>query len=181
MEGMSTPRDWMTLRIGSEFAARKSGEHAGGQGWRGLRRDDAEQLAVLMLESYRGSVDDSGETLADARGAVSQLLAGDFGEVDWDACMVAERDGGALASATIVTRDRVGPKPLVKGEAFLAFSMTAPGSKRQGLARAGLERLIGLLARRGERRLHLVVTRSNEPAVSLYQSLGFEMGPLGEG
>jgi ribosomal protein S18 acetylase RimI-like enzyme len=33
--------------------------------------------------------------------------------------------------------------------------------------------VIDMLRSRGEPRLHLVVTRTNEPAVALYRSLGF--------
>jgi ribosomal protein S18 acetylase RimI-like enzyme len=51
--------------------------------------------------------------------------------------------------------------------------MTAPDDKRQGLARAGLTRVMRTLALRGEQKLHLVVTPSNQPAVALYTSLGF--------
>ncbi len=139
---------------------------------------DAEPLAHLMLDSYRGSVDDNGETLDDARRDVTKLLAGEFGALDWGASTVVEGPDG-LASATIVTRDRVAPPPLDPGEAFLAFSMTAPPCKRRGLARAGLTQLIATLQTRGESRLHLVVTRTNTPAVSLYRSLGFMPGPIG--
>ncbi len=144
-----------------------------------MRTEDADALAQLMLDSYRGSVDDTGETLQDARGAVAQLFSGDFGAPDPELCLVVD-DGTALAAATIVTRDRVAPPPLKPGEAFLAFSMTAPTWKRKGLARAGLTHVIDVLRTRGESRLHLVVTRTNEPAMRLYQSLGFVQGPIGD-
>lgn len=142
--------------------------------------EDAEGLARLMLDSYRGTVDDDGETLDDARSTVAALIAGDFGALDRAASVVVEREGG-LVSATIITRDRVAPPPLTAGggEAFLAFSMTAPAWKRRGLARASLMHVVGLLHRRGEPRVHLVVTRTNTPAVMLYRSLGFKDGPVG--
>lgn len=147
-------------------------------GMRGFTAEDSERLALLLLESYRGTVDDEGETLDDARRAVASLIAGEFGAVDWAASFVVEHQG-MVVSATIVTRDRVAPKPLSAGEAFLAFSMTAPEFQRRGLARAGLVRLIELLRQRDEPRLHLVVTRTNLRAVRLYRSLGFEDGPVG--
>jgi ribosomal protein S18 acetylase RimI-like enzyme len=143
---------------------------------------DAEQLAALMLDSYRGTVDDEGETIDDARRVVAALIAGEFGTADWDASVVFEREG-RVVSAALVTRDRVAPPPLVAGEAFLAFSMTAASEKRRGLGRAGVMRVVEILRRRGEPRLHLVVTRANVPAVTLYLALGFEPLPLpaGEG
>lgn len=174
---MTAPRTWMTLTIGTPTGAVAPSSAADSR-FRSVTPADAESLAVLMLESYRGTVDDGGETLDDARNEVRKLFAGDFGTMDWGASMVAE-EAGCLASATIVTRDRVAPAPLRAGEAFLAFSMTAPQHKRRGFARAGLLKLIEMLHTRGEPRLHLVVTRSNTPAVALYRSLGFVVGPIG--
>lgn len=173
---MSTPRDWMTLEITS---ATKSVQPVipASPGLRPFTTADADPLAHLMLDSYRGSVDDNGETLEDAKRDVAKLLAGDFGATDYGASVVVEH-AGDLASATIITRDRVAPPPLAPGEAFLAFSMTAPTWKRQGLARSGLTHAIAILRSRGEPRLHLVVTRTNTPAVALYRALGFSEGPL---
>lgn len=172
---MPAPRDWMTLTIRPSDSERPPGA-PGIHAMRPLTREDAERLARLMLDAYRGTVDDEGETLDDARRAVASLIAGEFGSVDWPASCVVEH-GGELAAATIITRDRVAPPPLTPGEAFLAFSLTAPAFQRRGLARAGLMRTIGLLGDRGEARLHLVVTRTNTPAVRLYRSLGFVDGP----
>lgn len=138
---------------------------------------DAAALARLMLDSYAGTIDDSGETLQDAVGEVAKLLAGDFGAFDAAASLVVERDAAAgptLASATLITRNTGTMKgPIGVGEAFLAFSMTAPAFKRQGLARAGLVAAMSRLRDHGEARLHLVVTRANVPALRLYESLGF--------
>lgn len=177
---MSAPRDWLTLTIHPSPRWTPSPPATNTPAIRPFAAEDAEQLARLMLESYKGTVDDNGETLDDARAAVASLIAGEFGTVDWQASVVIEQNGN-LVSATIVTRDRVAPPPLVAGEAFLAFSMTAPAWKRKGLARAGLTHVIQLLQLRGEPRLHLVVTRTNTPAMQLYRSLGFQDGPLADG
>ncbi len=181
--GMENARDWMTLTLSAPDGAAAGPvcpASAVDLVMRPLTPDDADGLARLMLESYRGSVDDSGETLDDARKEVARLIAGDFGSMDWEASLVM-KDQDELVSATIITRDRVAPPPLVAGEAFLAFSMTAPKWKRRGLARLGLVRVITMLRRRGEPRLHLVVTRANAPAVALYRDVGFVNGPIGEG
>jgi ribosomal protein S18 acetylase RimI-like enzyme len=176
---MTTPRVWMTLSLRAFERAILPPGDTGIFTTRVLEREDAQRLAGLMLESYRGTVDDGGENLDDARGEVTKLIAGDFGPLDWDASSVVARDG-ELVHATIITRDRVAPPPLAAGEAFLAFSMTAPAFKRRGLAREVLVRVIEHLRQRGEPRLHLVVTRANTPAVMLYRSLGFNDGPIGE-
>lgn len=138
---------------------------------------DAPALARLMLDAYAGTTDDSGESLEDAQNEVAKLFAGDFGAFDAAVSLVVQRDS-TLASATLVTRSKGtmgGPSGV--GEAFLAFSMTAPTFKRLGLARAGLTTVMARLRDRGEHRLHLVVTRANHPAVTLYQSLGFVAVP----
>lgn len=138
---------------------------------------DASQLARLMLDAYAGTTDDSGESLEDAHGEIAKLFAGDFGAFDAPASLVLCREG-VIASATLITRNLgVMGRPVGVGEPFLAFSMTAPRFKRQGLARAGLVCVMTRLRDRGEPRLHLVVTRANAPAVRLYQSLGFVAVP----
>jgi len=134
-------------------------------GARALRPErDREALARLMLAAYRGTVDDEGETEADALDAIGLLLAGEFGTHDGEASEVVERDGEIVA-ATLLTNWDGGP--------FLAFSMTDPAHQRQGLARNGLARAMGRLAARGETRLDLMVTAANDRAIALYRSLGF--------
>lgn len=125
---------------------------------------EAELLAQLMLDSYKGTIDDDGDTLEFARSEVTKLLRGDWGAFRADRSEVVER-AGRLAAATLVTT--------VDGAPFLAFSMTAPEWKRHGLARAGLQRVMRTLAAQGETSLWLVVTEGNTPAERLYESLGF--------
>jgi ribosomal protein S18 acetylase RimI-like enzyme len=64
-----------------------------------------------------------------------------------------------------------------EGRPFVAFSVTAPDVKGQGLARAGLTRAINRLAAAGDPVLRLVVTQGNLPAERLYASLGFVAEP----
>ncbi len=122
-------------------------------------------LAALMFEAYRGSIDDEGETFDDALAAVEALLAGEFGRVDDEASIVV-RDEGRVVAATIVSHP--GDRPLV------AFSMTHPSAVRRGHARLGLRHAIGVLARAGWSEVWLVVTDANDRAVPLYRSEGFE-------
>jgi RimJ/RimL family protein N-acetyltransferase len=125
---------------------------------------DADALAALMVDAYRGTIDDDGETPDDAREAVQDLFDGDFGALQWAVSEVVERDGRVVA-ATLITRWEERP--------FVAFTMTAPGHQRQGLARAGLVRAINRLAAAGETVLRLMVTQGNTRAEALYESLGF--------
>ena len=127
--------------------------------------EDAEALAQLMLDAYRGSVDDEGETLDGARGEIGRLFDGDYGDLLRECSFLVER-GGTIVSASLVT--------MWKGTPLLAFSITDPRWKRRGLARTTLLHSMNALAERGHERLRLIVTRGNAPAEGLYESLGFE-------
>lgn len=166
-------RDWMTLTFSGREAVPPLLA-----GVRGLREGDAMALGRLMWDSYRGTIDDAGETLEDAQAEAIKTLTGGYGVVDHEATCLVEYGTPSqpqLVAATIIVRDAT---RWFTGEAFVAFSLTAPAYQRQGLARAGLARAIGVLARRGESRLHLVVTRANTPAVALYESIGFTRAQL---
>jgi ribosomal protein S18 acetylase RimI-like enzyme len=126
--------------------------------------DDADALALLMLDAYRGTIDDhEGSTLGDARAEIRETLRGSYGDFLPACSDVVERDG-RLVAATLVTR--------YEGVPFLSFAMTDPAWKRRGLARAGLCRAINALVALGETELRLVVTEGN-PAEGLYASMGF--------
>lgn len=132
---------------------------------RAVGPSDVEALAHLMLQAYRGTIDDEGETLSDALTEVQRTCSGGYGAFDADASCVAEVQG-RLVSAVLVTRHQGGP--------WVAFTMTAPPAGRMGWARRCLASAIAVLAARGERHLRLVVTVGNLPAVALYRGLGFE-------
>jgi len=125
---------------------------------------DAPAIAELMLAAYRGTIDDEGETPEETLDVVRRLFAGEFGVVLWNISEVTVR-AGRLAAATICT--------VWQGRPFVAFMVTAPEFKRQGLARAGLTRAINRLAAAGDPLLRLVVTAGNTQAETLYASLGF--------
>ena len=127
---------------------------------------DQPALAQLMLDAYRGTVDDEGETLAQALIEVERTFDGGYG-VFMPQCSKMVEYGARAASATLVTR--WGGWPLV------AFAMTAPDYRRQGLARACLVNTMQDLMDSGETRLNLVVTAQNTPAFLLYRTLGFQV------
>lgn len=131
---------------------------------RAPRDEDRIALARLMLAAYAGTADDEGGTEADALAEVDRTFAGGYGTFMRDVSRVVEVDG-QIASAALVTRWRERP--------LLAFSMTLPDRKRRGLARACLLGAIDALRAAGETELLLVVTRANEPAVRLYERMGF--------
>lgn len=164
--------DWMTAPLVS-----RRPETLAALPCRAPRADDAEALARLMLDAYRGTIDDEGATIDDARAEVEKLTSGKFGTflgqfsrvfLDENAAQggdgLADRPAG-LASAVLLTHHR--------GQPFIAFVMTAPAWKRRGLARCGMIRALNALFDAKETEVSLVVTRANTPAVDLYTSLGF--------
>jgi len=133
---------------------------------RTARRSDLEGLAFLLYAAFRGTVDDDGETFADALAEIDRTLSGGYGDLRFDCSFVIEREG-ALASACLIGLFPPGGTPLV------VFSMTRPEAQRLGMARYLLQRSIDALLDRGYERLTLVVTEENAPAERLYRSLGF--------
>lgn len=141
-------------------------EYAASWACRTVRESDREDLAILLYAAFRGTIDDEGETFADALAEIDRTFAGDYGDLLPDCSFVIER-GEFLASACLIGRSDPHGVPLV------VFSMTRPDAQRQGLARFLLQRSIDALLDRGRKRLTLIVTEGNAPAQRLYASLGF--------
>lgn len=133
----------------------------------GLRspcKADIPGLAELMHNAYRGTPDDHGETIDEAAKELHKVFAGEYGLFAPACSKVIEVDG-RIRSATLITRWQSSP--------FVAFSMTAPLFKRNGLARACLVAAMQDLLELGEHEIGLIVTWSNLPARTLYWQLGF--------
>ena len=133
-------------------------------GLRPPNNPDISELGRLLLAAYRGTVDDEGEGEAEALAEIQKTFAGEYGAFIPECSRVVEREG-RLVSATLITRWQERP--------FVAFSVTDPGYKRSGLARACMVAAMQCLCTAGESELRLVVTLANTPAVNLYISLGF--------
>jgi GNAT superfamily N-acetyltransferase len=136
---------------------------------RAPRPADAPALAALFHAAYRGSLDDDGESLADWQARLTQFLRGDFGQPMWSVSEVrpdpSSNGQGTLQAATLVS--------LCQTQPLVVFVATAPGLRRQGLARASLTRSINRLAAGDEAFVRLVLTEGNVAATGLYESLGF--------
>jgi RimJ/RimL family protein N-acetyltransferase len=135
---------------------------------RPLHPHDAPALASLLLDAYRGTIDDQGEGPDEAAAEIARLLDGAYGTPNHAASQLFDRDGVPV-SATLITHH--------DGAPLLAFSVTAPAWQRRGLARAGLLRAMATLRDQGHTTLRLVVTCGNTPAEALYASLGFTPDP----
>ena len=127
---------------------------------------DAPALSRLLYASFRGSIDDEGETPADAQHEINRFFRGEYGRFDPAASVLIEEEG-VLQSACLISWFDIHAAPLV------VFSMSRPEARHRGMARHLLKTSINVLHERGERFLTLVVTEGNTEAVSLYRSLGF--------
>jgi len=137
---------------------------------RSPRESDKETLAILLYAAYRGTIDDDGETFADALAEVEKVFDCTYGAFLPDCSFVIE-EGEYIASASLITWWEPHDAPLV------AFTMTRPEAQGRGLAGALLRMSMNALLDRGYERLTLIVTDGNTPAQRLYASLGFRPIP----
>jgi ribosomal protein S18 acetylase RimI-like enzyme len=135
-------------------------------GCRHVSLKDVALLGRLMYDAYAGTIDDEGETLAQATEEVRGTLAGKYGQLLAACSFLIEEDGKALA-ATLVTQ--------WEGLPLLAFVMTSPEAKNRGLGSYLVRRSIDALLADGQTELYLFVTVGNAPAQHIYEKLGFEV------
>lgn len=133
-------------------------------GARRPRPDDLPALGHLMWAAYQGTVDYTGESVEDAAQEVTKTFTGGYGVYLAQHSSVVERESTLVSAALVTRRD---------GRPWLAFAMTAPHWKRQGLARATIVQVMQDLSAAGETELQLALHAKNQPARALYLSLGF--------
>jgi ribosomal protein S18 acetylase RimI-like enzyme len=137
--------------------------------FRPLELADAQALAVLMDEAYRGTIDHEGETPEQCLEEMTGTLTGKYGPFLGFASFGIFEEGQAV-SVSIVT--------LWKEKPLLAWSMTHPRAQGKGYAKFLIERSIDALARNGYPEVWLVVTDGNVSAEHLYRKIGFQLiGP----
>ena len=127
---------------------------------------DTRRLATLMVVAYAGTVDDHGQSPECHEAEAQRTIAGHYGEVQWDASLLAQTAEDDCVGTTLVTRDR--------GRLLLAFALVAPAWRNRGLGTALLLRSGNRLAAKGETEWTLAVTVGN-PAQRLYERLGFRV------
>lgn len=135
---------------------------------RNISEKDIDSLGVLMLESYRCTIDYDGENLEDANSEIQSTLNGKYGPL-LEQCSFLKEKNGQILSACIVTWSEDVKLPL------LAFSMTHPDSKNKGIATFLLKKSINALLAQGYKELYLVVTKNNIAAHHLYEKIGFRV------
>ncbi|MBX9721485.1 MAG: GNAT family N-acetyltransferase [Candidatus Obscuribacterales bacterium] len=129
-----------------------------------LTSAQAEQFGELLYASYKGTVDDEGETLEESKQEAKESLDGKYGPAIWEASFAISANN-MLASACLVI-DRQGP--------FMAYVVTSPQFQGKGLAKELIFHSLNALHLRADKNLTLVVTATNTPALALYRKLGFQ-------
>jgi ribosomal protein S18 acetylase RimI-like enzyme len=136
---------------------------------RAPRAQDAEAIARLLLEAYRGTVDDEGEDLDASRREVLRYFGGKQG-------------GPAMLRESVVAWRGTEPVGVclvcewtLKGRPVVAFIATHPDMKGAGVGRLLLAVSVRRLSRAGHGEVLAVITRGNTPSQRLFQSVGFEV------
>lgn len=124
---------------------------------------DAEALAQLMLDAYRGTIDYFDETIDDARDEVDSYPE-NGARLDWS--RVHEGEGGIVDSAVLAWA--------IGGEAQIGFVMTAAAVKGRRLAARLLDEVLNVLQSAGLSEVSAVVTLGNHPSERLFERAGFE-------
>ena len=136
--------------------------------YRNVSEKDIDSLGVLMLESYRGTIDYEGETLEDAILEIRSTFDGKYGTLLKQCSFIVE-ENKKIISACIITWSEEMKLPL------LTFSMTHPDFKNKGIATFLLKKSINVLLTKGYRELYLIVTKDNIAARHLYEKIGFRV------
>jgi L-amino acid N-acyltransferase YncA len=131
------------------------------------RQDDAEALAVLMIEAYRGTIDYDGETVEDARSEIQAYLAGERGgPAQLAPSRLAEADGKVVAACLVAQWDK-------RQYSLITYVMTHAAWKQHGLGRQLVRASIDALRQDGHCEVRAVITAGNEPSERLFVGLGF--------
>lgn len=123
---------------------------------------DAEGLARLMLDAYRGTIDDDGETIVEAREEVVRYLAGKpLLEHSW----LRPEDDDPVSACLVAWSTRECP--------MVSYVMTAPAWKSRGLASTLLALSVLSLADAGHDEVRCWITEGNVPSETVFGRAGF--------
>lgn len=125
---------------------------------------DLPEVAHLMVDGYRGTIDFEDETDDDALEELEGAVEGANGPPLREAWLLARTPEGTAASAICCIR--------WLGMPFISYVFTAADRKGNGYAGALIDHAAAALAAAGETELVLFVTVGN-PARALYERLGF--------
>jgi predicted GNAT family acetyltransferase len=127
---------------------------------RTLGHEDRDDLAHLILDAYRGTIDYEGETLVEAKDAIdewledSPMLEASFGV----------HDGESLVSATLLQ--------VLDSNPFVRAVMTHPDHKSKGYGTAAVEATLSMLRSSGHQKVVFYTTEGNTASETLFKNLG---------
>lgn len=133
---------------------------------------DADPLAALMHEAYLGTIDDEGETLAQAQIEMRGFFDGRYGLPILDTCLAIEQDGRLIAAALICDWNEHGA--IVAGP-LVAFLLVHPSARGQGHGIAVMNAALTCLADAPWGRVYAVITVGNTQSEALFGKLGFKL------
>jgi predicted N-acetyltransferase YhbS len=139
--------------------------------WRVATRQDIDALGELMLNAYRGTLDDEGESLEQARDEVRRLFDRSFGPAEAAACTIGERDGEPVCASLCCLWDGGGH---VSAGPLIAYVVTAPAHQGHRLGAAAVWRSLRTLAQAGHEQIYAVISDGNHPSEATFRRLGFE-------
>jgi len=123
------------------------------------RQSDRDGLAQLMLDAYRGTIDDEGETMVEALEAVDHMLAHCIADHSF---VLKEHERPIAMSFVSIVEDTYYIDPIVVG----------PSHKRQGLGRRMVETSLASIAASGVTEMGAAITDGNTPSEQLFLGLG---------
>ena len=132
---------------------------------RHVDRADEPALARLLLDAYRGTIDDEGETEADAEAAIGYSFA----------CLRPEASFVATAADELVAMSFV---VIVGDRHYIDPVATAARWKERGVGTAAVLASVGAVADSGATEIGAVITDGNVASERLFAGLGFtRVGP----
>jgi Acetyltransferase (GNAT) family len=121
---------------------------------------DRDALATLLLDSYRDTIDDDGEDLNDAYGAIDQYLT----RIERPHSFVVTEQAALVALSFVVTVDEIH---------YIDPVVVAPPRKQCGLGRATVQLCLASLAAAGVSEVGATITDGNIASERLFAGLGF--------
>jgi L-amino acid N-acyltransferase YncA len=129
---------------------------------------DASSLAELMLDAYRGTIDDDGEAYEDALAEVHAYLNGERGNPPWLTMSRQAFVNTRLVGACLVAEWSKRQLPII------AYVLTRAEWKRRGIGRHVLSSVLKVLREEGFSELRAVITEGNAPSENLFRQFGFQ-------
>jgi hypothetical protein len=139
-------------------------QHPTGSALRNPAPEETESLAEVLLDAYRGTIDDEGETTDDALVEIESFLAGEEGDPLLNCSWVLD-SSDTLLSACLVS--------LWHGEPLISYIVTRSTWKQRGLASFLLRQSLLSLQDGGYSRVRAFITDGNDASRGLLTHFGF--------